>query len=92
VVVVKAPTARPVVTVTDIARRRRVHLANSGHNSPVLDEVLLGSKRWVRVHYIILYDNKKLFGMSMSLCTHAMLSFVMQDIFFLPSHTTPLFQ
>jgi hypothetical protein len=74
-VVVKALTAHPVATVKDTARRRRVPPGSLGHNSLVLDEVLLGSKCWVRVHYIILYDDEKIFGMSMSLCTHAMLSF-----------------
>lgn len=45
----------------------------------------------MRVHYIILYDNEKIFGMSMSLCTHAMLPFAMQDIFLLPPYTWPTF-
>jgi len=85
VVVEKVPTAHPVVIVKDTARRRRAPPASSGHNSLVLDGVLLGSKRWVRVHYIILYDNEKLFGMSMSLCTHAM-PFSLCRIFFLVSH------
>jgi hypothetical protein len=58
--VVKVPTAHPVATVMGTVRKRKVLLATSGPNTlVVLDEVLLGSRRWVRVHYIILHDNQQ---------------------------------